>query len=214
MNVVFDVGNVLNEWNPVALVETHFAHALPAGMSSHDFVNAMLKEDWLAYDHGTLTTAELAARVSQKLGCDAIAFREFVEVIPHVLPVLDDSVAAVESLCDARDRGEQLRVFFLSNMPVEFAAILEKRFAWFARFDGGIFSGRAKLSKPNAAIYAALESQYALDPQRTLFLDDSAPNIRAAIARGWRTVHVNEPADVVRGLVAHGLLPVSTCRSL
>jgi putative hydrolase of the HAD superfamily len=210
MNIVFDVGNVLNEWNPVALVETYFAHALPARTSTREFVATMLNEDWLAYDNGDVNTETLAERLSLKLGCDADAFRQFVETIPQVLPALDEGVAALQSLCDRRDAGstgDALRVFYLSNMPVEFAAILERRYTWFARFDGGIFSGRAKLSKPDAAIYAALESQYSLDPQRTLFLDDSAPNIRAAEARGWRTVHVREPADVPRGLRARGLLP-------
>jgi putative hydrolase of the HAD superfamily len=213
VNIVFDIGNVLNEWNPVQLIETHFAHALPVGMNAREFSVAMLSEDcWIAYDHGTVNTAQLCARLASRLNCDEAALRTFVETIPHVLPALDEGVAALQSLLDRRDAGgtgDALRVFYLSNMPVEFAAILEQRFTWFARFDGGIFSGRAKLSKPDAAIYAALESQYSLDPKHTLFLDDSAPNIHAAQARGWRTVHVREPADVPRGLRAHGLLSVS-----
>jgi putative hydrolase of the HAD superfamily len=207
LNIVFDVGNVLNVWNPVALVEEHFAHALPTGLSSREFAAAMLGEDcWIAYDHGTLDTGALCARLSSRLGCDETALRRFVDTIPHVLPALDVGIAAAHSLFDRRDAGDPIRVFYLSNMPVEFADVLERRFAWFARFDGGIFSGRAKLSKPDPAIYAALEAQYSLAPQHTLFLDDSAPNIRAAEARGWRTIHVQEPTDVPRGLLAHGFV--------
>jgi putative hydrolase of the HAD superfamily len=206
MNIVFDVGNVLNEWNPVALVNTHFAHGVPLGVDVPDFVAEMLKEDWLAYDHGMLDKQTLSARLSAKLGCDEAAFRHFVETIPHVLPPLDDCVAALQSLFERRDAGESIRVFYLSNMPSDYADVLEKRFDWFAQFDGGIFSGRAKLVKPDAAIYAALELKYALDPARTLFFDDSAPNIVAAAARGWQTVHVREPGDVRRGLLANRLL--------
>ncbi len=208
MNIVFDVGNVLNEWNPIALVEKHFAHGLPTGSGVHEFVTAMLKEDWLAYDCGMLDTQTLATDLSAKLGCDSAAFQRFVETIPHVLPALDDCIAAAHTLFEKRDAGESHRVFYLSNMPSEYADVLEKRFSWFAKFDGGIFSGRAKLVKPDAAIYAALESQYLLEPQHTLFLDDSLPNIHAANARGWQTIHVCEPADVRRGLTARGLLAI------
>ncbi len=204
-NIVFDVGNVLNEWNPVALVETYFAHALPAGMSAVAFAAAMLREDcWLAYDHGSLTSAALCARLAERLDCDEASLRQFIDRIPHVLPALAPGIAALTTLMNQRDAGAPIRVFYLSNMPVEFAEVLERRFSWFGRFDGGIFSGRARLSKPDAAIYAALEREYALLPAETLFLDDALANVQAAQARGWCTIQVLVPDDVPRELARHG----------
>jgi putative hydrolase of the HAD superfamily len=207
VDVVFDFGNVLVEWNPARLVREHFAHALPAGLTAEAFAKTLVQEDWVAYDHGEIDLPTMAERLSPKLRCDEAVLAAFVARIPHVLPTLDSSIAAMQSLCDARDRGALLRVLYLSNMPRDFADVLERRFDWLARFDGGIFSGRNRLSKPHPSIYEALESRYALQPERTLFLDDSLPNIEAAIARGWQTVRVNEPIDVVRGLSLHGLLP-------
>jgi putative hydrolase of the HAD superfamily len=204
MNIVFDFGNVLVDWKPLQLVDTHFSAKLPAGMSAGSFVERWLASEWIAFDNGELTQDELLHALSSRLSCDLLALRTFVENIAHVLPPIESSIAAMQSLFDARDRRDELRVFYLSNMPAEFAQILEQRFAWIEQFDGGIFSGRAKLSKPDAAIYAALESQYGLDPKRTLFLDDSLPNIHAADARGWQTIHVREPADVTRGLASRG----------
>jgi putative hydrolase of the HAD superfamily len=205
VNVVFDFGNVLMDWKPVQLVETHFSAGLPSGMSARAFVEQWVGSDWIAFDNGELTQEELLRSLSARIGCDASALRAFVETIPHVLPPIESSIAVMETLFDARDRGDDLRVFYLSNMPAEFADTLEKRFAWIKRFDGGIFSGRAKLSKPDSAIYAALEAQHFLDPQRTLFLDDSSPNVVAANGRGWHTIHVQTPNDVVAGLHARGL---------
>jgi putative hydrolase of the HAD superfamily len=205
VDVVFDFGNVLVEWNPQRLVREHFAHALPAGASVEAFVKTLVNEDWVAYDHGEIDLQTMAERLAPKLECSEAELAAFVARIPHVLPSLDTAISAMQALCDARDRGVALRVLFLSNMPRDFADVLERRFDWIARFDGGIFSGRNRLSKPDPSIYEALESRYALQPGRTLFFDDSVPNIETALARGWRAVRVNESTDVIRGLTAHGL---------
>ncbi len=208
MNIVFDFGNVLLEWNPALLARQHFANELPAHHTPDSFAAAMVGDDWIAYDNGDYDLSELARALSPKLGCDEERFAAFVSHIPHVLPPLESSIAAMNALFDARDRGAKLRVFYLSNMPGEFADILERRFEWTTRFDGGIFSARARLSKPHAAIFAALEDAYQLVPESTLFLDDSAANVAAAASRGWRTVQVKSQSDVSDGLRAHGILNV------
>ena len=206
MDVVFDFGNVLLEWNPAQLAVEHFAHGLPTHHTPQTFAAAMVNEDWIAYDNGDCDLPSLARVLAPKLGCDEERLAAFVGKIPRVLPPLVASITALTSLLDARDRGEKLRVFYLSNMPGEFADLLEGRFDWIDRFDGGIFSARARLSKPNAAVYAALEQAHQLVPEDTLFLDDSAANVAAAASRGWRTVHVQSEQDVTDGLRVHGLL--------
>lgn len=206
MDIVFDFGNVLLEWNPARLAEEHFPHALPGHHTPHSFASAMVSDDWIAYDNGDCDLPGLVRALAPKLGCDEASFAKFVSTIPQVLPPLSSSIDAMATLFDARDRGEPLRIFYLSNMPGEFADLLERRFDWIGRFDGGIFSARARLSKPNPAVYEALATAHGLTPERTLFLDDSAANIAAASACGWRTVHVQHESDVPAGLKAHGLL--------
>lgn len=206
MDVVFDFGNVLLEWNPSQLVREHFAHGLPNAHTPESFASGLVSDDWVAYDNGDLNLHGLVASLAPKLGCDEATLASFIAHIPRALPPMMDSIAAMESLFDDRDRGAPIRVFYLSNMPREFADLLEQRFSWIARFDGGIFSARARLSKPSAAIYAALESQCALNPDYTLFLDDSAANVEAARQRGWSAVHVRETGDVRRGLQAAGVI--------
>lgn len=203
MDVVFDFGNVLVEWNPQRLVREHFAHAMPAGVSVEAYAKTLVNEDWVAYDHGDIDLRTMVERLAPKLDCSEAELAAFVARIPHVLPSLDTAIAAMQALCDARDGGAALRVFYLSNMPRDFADVLERRFDWLERFDGGIFSGRNRLSKPHPSIYEALETRYGLRPEHTLFFDDSLPNIEMARARGWQTAHVASPDDVVRGLQAY-----------
>ena len=84
--------------------------------------------------------------------------------------------------------------------------MLEVRCQWIARFEGGLFSGREKLAKPDPAIYAEAERRFALAPQATLFLDDSVRNVDAARARGWNAEIITTPQSVRDALAKHGVL--------
>jgi HAD superfamily hydrolase (TIGR01509 family) len=57
---------------------------------------------------------------------------------------------------------------------------------------GALTSFRAGVMKPDSAIYARCEKEFALQPATTVFIDDRGENIDAARARGWHgIVHRN-----------------------
>ena len=60
--------------------------------------------------------------------------------------------------------------------------------------------------KPDAEIYALLESDCGHAPQGLLFADDRIDNINAAAKRGWQTHHFDTPEGWAARLVAEGLL--------
>lgn len=214
MNIVFDFGNVLVEWNPVQLLSEHFPDAKRLPLSLPDLAVALIEhQDWRDFDRGVLTADELAYRTANRLELDRSSLSAFIEQIPHVLPVLQGPVGAVVALTGGAaaatgSTSPQHRVLYLSNMPVTFAAVLERRCPWISRFEGGIFSGREQLSKPDAAIYEALERRYALDAADTLFLDDSPANVAAARARGWQAELIDRPERVATVLAERGVLPI------
>ena len=208
MNIVFDFGNVLMEWNPPRLIEEHFpqrerlTHTVPA--LAEALVN---HQDWIDFDRGLTSAAQLAERSAARLGLDAADTHAFIERIPHVLPMLEDALALMQELADGQHGAH--RVLYLSNMPTTFADVLEARCPWIARFDDGIFSGRVNMAKPDAAIYEEAEKRFNLDPTQTLFMDDSPPNVDAARARGWRAEIIDSPQSVRNALIAHDVLHVS-----
>ena len=208
MNIVFDFGNVLVEWNPARLIELHYAAADGKAQYPDALAHTLINhQDWLDFDRGLLGASELAARSSRRLGLDQSGLRAFIDCIPHVLPICQPTVDLMCSL--ARAEHGRHRVLYLSNMPVEYATVLEARCPWIGCFAGGIFSGRVNLAKPDAAIYAAAERSLNLVPSDTLFLDDSAKNVAAARARGWNAEIITEPhtAKSVRdALTRHGVL--------
>lgn len=201
MNIVFDFGNVLFEWNPEQLVAEHFASPLPPSLSPVRFADALVNHrDWLDFDLGFIDSHELSLRSQSRLGLDARALKSFVDRIPHVLPQIESTVKCVHALI-----GSSHRVFYLSNMPTAFADVLEVRCPWIASFEAGIFSGRAKLSKPDPAIYAAAELAFQLDPANTLFLDDVLRNVEAARDRGWHAELITGPQSTSDALNKHGV---------
>jgi len=208
MNIVFDFGNVLVEWNAARLIQFHYAAQDGRAQFPDALADTLVNHrDWLDFDLGLLDAAELAARGARRLGLNEAGLRAFIDRIPHVLPVFNSTVDIVQQLAQGT-HGDH-RVLYLSNMPIEFAEVLETRCPWMAHFESGIFSGRVKLAKPDDAIYAAAERQLRLDPADTLFLDDSPRNVLAARARGWHSEVIDGRQSVADALALHGVLRAS-----
>jgi putative hydrolase of the HAD superfamily len=206
VDIVFDFGNVLVEWNPLQLVNDHFVNHLAPFASASDFMALWMNDAWAAYDRGDIDSVTVVESMARTMRCQPEPLLTFIEKIPHVLSPMRASIDSLETLAAARNSGAAIRVFYLSNMPREFADVLETRFDWINLFDGGIFSGREGVSKPDEAIYTALESRYSLTPSTTLFFDDVDANIEAARSRGWHAIEVKTPGDVTDALQARGLL--------
>jgi len=96
-------------------------------------------------------------------------------------------------------------------MPAPYARVLEYRHAFFAWFDGGIFSGDVKMMKPHRGIYDLLTQRYGLQASETVFIDDSAANVAAARELGWKAIHCERPSQVPAQLAAY--LPVNSTLS-
>ena len=205
MNIVFDFGNVLFEWDPVRLIEAHYPQRESLPHTPSSLAEALIShQDWLDFDRGLIDPTALADRSAVRLGLDAVQLGRFIARIPHVLPICEDAISVLRALAEGQ-HGEH-RLLYLSNMPTAYAEVLEARCPWIAQFDAGIFSGRVNMTKPNSDIYAEAERRFNLDPAETLFLDDSPPNVHAARARGWRAEIINRECSVAEALGWHGVL--------
>ncbi len=205
MNIVFDFGNVLVEWNPSRLIAEHYPQRELLTHTPDALADALVNhQDWIDFDRGLICCALLAERSAARLGLDASDTHAFIERIPHVLPVFDEALAVMQELANGQHGAH--RVLYLSNMPATFADVLEARCPWIARFENGIFSGRVKMAKPDAEIYAEAEQRLNLDPAQTLFLDDSPNNVYAARARGWHAEIIDGAQSVRSALTAHHVL--------
>ncbi len=211
MNVVFDFGAVLFTWRPVDLMMECFpqraATRAEAGHLAHEVFG---HHEWQAFDRGTIAMADVVAQVARRVAIDATVLGTLVESIGERLTPMPESVALFKSLVALRAQraatgGEPVRLYYLSNMPVPYARTLERVNAFLQDFDGGIFSGDEQLIKPEPAIYQGLQKRYALEPAKTVFLDDLLPNIQAAQAESWHGIHFHTAQQAAQELRALGL---------
>lgn len=195
--IVFDVGNVLLEWDPRHLYRKIFRDENGAADEARMswFLETICSQTWNEkQDAGRSLaegTAELTARHPEHAEAIAAFYGRFQEMIPGEIA---GSVALLQGL---KTRGWPL--FGLTNFTRETFRETRQRFTFFDVFDGIVVSGEEKVMKPDPEIFRRLVANYDLQPKATLFIDDNRANIEAAAALGFVT-HLFRDAD---GLARH-----------
>ena len=195
--VVFDIGNVLIEWQP----ERYFDARIGEARRKRLFAEVDLHEINDRVDRGGdfRETIYGAAEGYPEWRKEVRLWHDDWGKIAG--PEIPESVALLRRL---RDKG--VPVFALSNFgigPFEIARVI---WPFLEEFDRAYISGHMAMAKPDVEIYAALEADCGMPPDRLFFTDDRADNIEAARARGWRTHHFGGPDGFGRALVEQGLL--------
>ncbi len=206
MNLVFDFGAVLIEWQPTRLVASHFPELAATPEAAQQAVRSIFGHaDWHAFDRGTLSADGVVQRTAQRLALPLDEVQRLVCGIGERLTPIDQTIAVLADLVQRRDRRGDVRLYYLSNMPAPYARTLEKKYGFLSWFDGGIFSGDVQRSKPDPVIYQLLQSRYALEPAQTLFVDDLQDNVDVACSLGWNGLRFVS-APLLRSSLAN-LLP-------
>jgi len=203
MNIVFDFGGVLFRWHPPSFL----ARVWPDRVCNEEEGRQVAAEfftnyggAWGAFDQGLIDAPTVIERIAARTGWPAAEVAQVVAAVPDELQVLPQTVALIEELKRAGHR-----LFFLSNMPEPYADHLEQHYPLHEWFEGGVFSGRVKLSKPMPEIFALASQRFGVPPQSCLFLDDHPVNIEAAKALGWQALLFTR-AEEVRPQLNHLVL--------
>ena len=104
-------------------------------------------------------------------------------------------------------RSTEARLLALSNWSAETFPIARERFDFLGWFDGIVISGEVGVNKPERRIFDYLVEQFDIEPEGTLFIDDSPTNIDAARALGFRVIQFTAATALRVELVGLGLLP-------
>ncbi|SFA90968.1 2-haloacid dehalogenase [Poseidonocella pacifica] len=195
--VIFDIGNVLIEWQPERFYDRTVGE--PRRKAMFEAVDLHQMNDRV--DRG--------APFRETIYATALDYPDFGDEIRMwhdnwielASPVIDHSVRLLRAL---REKG--VPVFTLTNFGVESFAYAQTQFDFLSEFDRPYISGHMKTAKPDAEIYAMVEADSGLPPDALLFTDDRAENIAAASARGWQVHHFTGPAGWAERLVSAGLL--------
>jgi 2-haloacid dehalogenase len=195
--VVFDIGGVLLDWNPEYLYRQLFDD--PGEMA--DFLTRICTRDWhQAHDLG-VDTRESCLELARQYPAHQDMIMAWDERGEEMIsgPI----EGTVQILSELRAAG--VPCYALSNMePDRFVTRLD-RFAFMRWFDGCVISGQEAVAKPERKIFEILLERFGLDPRRTVFIDDTAPNIAAASELGLVSLRFESPGQLRRDLRGLGL---------
>ncbi|MEK8032078.1 HAD family phosphatase [Ideonella sp. DXS29W] len=202
--VVFDFGRVVFDWQPEALLARILPHRVGSADAAAHWVAQVFQSyqgDWGDFDSGHVDVPTLVRRIAQRTGLAESEVQAVVDEAPLSLLPLPGTVALLQRL-----KAAGRRLYFLSNMPLPFAEHLERSHHFMAWFDGGVFSSRAKVNKPAAAIFDHALDQFGLPAHQLLFIDDHGPNVEAARTLGWNAVQFVGHDELERELIERRLL--------
>jgi putative hydrolase of the HAD superfamily len=194
--ILFDLGNVLVEYRPVALGKV----AGGLGVTEATLI-AFLEETHISHKSwlGEISPEEFVAAVNTRYGSTLTTGRMvelFSEEVANVLPGIPDVIRSLKGRCKLGILSNTFFAHWDYFMQTELAS----------HFDAPMASHMLRAGKPDRRIYERALAQINAAPAEVVFIDDRSENVEAACALGLDAFQSLTPADTVSGLRGRGLL--------
>ena len=190
-NIIFDLGNVLINFDPEKYLEANVKEDI-----RKDFLDEVfLKKEWLDLDRGTLTYEEAKKIFKKRLPqaekeIDKFFDNDFFDML---MPI-EKKTKLLSQL------KKQYNLYILSNFHRDSFEELNKRHQFFKNFDGHVVSCYYHHLKPEKEIYDTIIEKFSLNPEETVFIDDSYPNIEMAQKMGINGIHLPDYNELEKKL--------------
>ncbi len=193
LNIVFDLGGVVFNWQPDIIIRRVFQDP-----DTQDLVRAEIFEhaDWVELDRGTIALDQAIVRGASRTGLPHEDIEKLLNEVPRSLTPIQGTIELIRSM-----GGSNNRFFVLSNMHIASISYLEKKHKIWDMFDGIVISSRIQKVKPEIEIYEHLLSEYQLEASETIFIDDMSENLTAASSIGIQTIKFVDPPQCRHDLV-------------
>ncbi|MHC5654796.1 HAD family hydrolase [Stappia sp. ICDLI1TA098] len=195
--VVFDVGNVLIQWDPRHL----YSKLFPEPAEAERFLSEILPPEWnLEQDRGRSFAVAIEERLSVHPEHEE-AIRAWDERWHEMVPgAIEGTVALLDELKDAG-----VPLYAITNFSAEKFPECIERFPFLGNsFRDTVVSAHEKLVKPDPRIYEVLLERNGLEAAQTVFVDDSPANITGARGVGMHAVHFTGSDALRLALRDHG----------
>ena len=197
--IIFDLGNVLIDWNPKYVFDTMFEDE---ERKKHFFDNVCTMEWNEMQDAGRPikeATEELVARHPEWKEHIEAYYGRWTEMLGGAI---HDTVEIFREL----KQSGRYKMYALTNWSAELFPIALETYEFLHWFDGRVVSGEEKLRKPYAEFYQVLLNRFQVKPEEALFIDDNYRNIQGAEALGIRSIHFVSPQQLREELTQMQLL--------
>lgn len=197
--MIFDLGGVLIDWNPLNLYNTLFAGR---DAERDHFLCVVCPPAWNAQqDAGRPFHKAIEERIQM--------YPEYAEQIEAYFSCWEEMISgeikgSVDILAELRDLGYPL--YALSNWAAETFDLVREQFEFLNWFDHMVISGKVGMVKPDPGIFEYLLQLIGRKAQDCLFIDDTEENIAAAQRLGFQTIHFKSSEQLADALRKRGVL--------
>jgi 2-haloacid dehalogenase len=185
LNVIFDLGKVLIDWDPRYVYRKIFND----DAKMEWFLDNVCTNEWnLEQDRGRSFAAavKLATAHHPKYAAEIAVYDEcWQEMVPGAIT---GSVDILEML-----HKKSTPLYAITNWNQDKFRETRLRFPFLNLFRDIVVSGDEKLIKPDAAIYELCLKRNKLRAADCFFIDDSLKNVRGAEAVGMKAHHFSTP---------------------
>ena len=203
-NIIFDLGGVIldidenivcKELEKMDISVTELFH-------SKEFMDIMSK-----FDTGIYTAPTFRKKVKAFIGQEKMTDQRFDAIWNSMLlDIPRERIEAIEKV------KKHYKIFLMSNSNVIhydlYVRDLQLRFGYNEfdeLFNKSYFSFAEHLEKPDPRFFELILDHEDLLPEETLFIDDTAENIKVAQSLGIHTYHISRE-ELVRNLFENGVL--------
>ena len=203
-NIIFDLGGVVldidenivyKELEKLGIKTSDLAH-------SKEFMEIMSK-----FDTGIYTAPSFRKKTKALLGLEKMTDQRFDAIWNSMLlDIPRERIEAIEKV------KKHYKIFLMSNSNVIhydlYVRDLQLRFGYHEfdeLFNKSYFSFAEHLEKPDPRFFELILDHEGLLPEETLFIDDTAENIKIAKSLGIHTYHISRD-ELVRNLFTNGVL--------
>lgn len=190
-NLVFDMGNVLIEWNSEKILQ-----AITDDIKLQNLLRKEVFETglWVQTDEGVKTREEMIEIVSDKIGEE---YRnEITQLSRYWYKYVDVYTKVQDRIIELSKNG--YNIYILSNTAYTFYDLVKEGYLPAASIAKGIvLSCEERVLKPNEKIYNILLERYNLDPHNTMFFDDLPENIWGAARCGINGFVVENESELL-----------------
>ena len=203
-NIIFDLGGVILDIDENVVYQELGKMGINVSELPHskEFMDIMSK-----FDTGIYTAPTFRKKMKALLGLEKMTDQKFDSIWNAML--LDIPRERIEAIEQIR---KHYKIFLMSNTNEIhydlYVRDLQLRFGYNefdALFDKSYFSFAEHLEKPDPRFFELILDHQQLVPEETLFIDDTAANIKVAKSLGINTYHISRD-ELVRNLFVNGVL--------
>ena len=203
-NIIFDLGGVILDIDETIVYKELEKMGINTAelARSEEFIDIMSK-----FDTGITTAPIFRKEMKALIGQEKMTDQKFDALWnAMLLDIPRERIEAIEKV------KKHYKIFLMSNTNVIhydlYVRDLQLRFGYNEfdeLFDKSYFSFAEHLEKPDPRFFELILNHEGLLPEETLFIDDTAANIKAAQALGIHTYHIRRD-ELVRNLFEGGVL--------